>query len=162
MIMKEMGMAPRRTIRVVCWTNEENGLRGATTYAEEHAHEVEDIVLAIESDSGVFDPIGYGFGGTDEAFSIVARIGSLLESIDAGEIRRGGGGADIGPLMERGVPGMGLIVDGSRYFNYHHTHADMVDKLDPHELNKCVAAMAVMSWVVANMEDKLPRPAHEA
>lgn len=162
MIMKELGMTPRRTIRVVCWTNEENGLRGATTYAEEHAHEVEDIVLAIESDSGVFDPIGYGFGGTDEAFAIVARIGSLLESIDAGEIRRGGGGADIGPLMERGVPGMGLIVDGSRYFNYHHTHADMVDKLDPHELNKCVAAMAVMSWVVANMEDKLPRPAHEA
>ncbi len=68
-----------------------------------------------------------------------------------------GGGADIGPLMEEGVPGLGLSVDGSRYFWYHHTDADTIDKLDPREMSLCVAAMAVMAYVVADMPERLPR-----
>ena len=156
-LMKELGLRPKRTIRVVCWTNEENGLRGGNAYAEAHADEVDDMVLAIESDGGVFAPLGFGFGGSEEALPALRQIGTLLESIGAGEIRAGGGGADIGPLMRLGVPGMGLNVDGSRYFHYHHTNADTIDKLDPDEYNRCIAAMAVMSFVVADMDGRLPR-----
>jgi carboxypeptidase Q len=156
-LLNDLGLRPRRTLRVVLWTNEENGLRGGTGYRDQHADELDDHVLAIESDSGVFDPLGFGFTGSDAAFEIVRAIGGLLEPIGADEITRGGGGADIGPIMERGVPGMGLQVDGTRYFWYHHTHADTLDKLDPDELARCVAAMAVMAWVVAELPEPLPR-----
>ena len=73
------------------------------------------------------------------------------------EITKGGGGADIGPIMREGVPGMGLKVDGSRYFWYHHTAADTIDKVDQDEFNRCIATMAVMAYVVADMEERLPR-----
>jgi carboxypeptidase Q len=156
-LLHDMGLRPRRTIRVVGWTNEENGGRGANAYRDAHIDAIEDMVLAIESDAGVFKPLGFGFGGSDSAYTIVQRIGKLLDPIDAGEIRRGGGGADIGPLMREGVPGMGLDVDGARYFWYHHTDADTIDKLDPREVAECVAAVAVMAYVVADLPAKLPR-----
>jgi carboxypeptidase Q len=72
-------------------------------------------------------------------------------------ITRGGGGADIGPLMAEGVPGAGLVVDGSEYFWYHHTAADTVDKLDAGEMQRCVAALAILAYVVAEMPERLPR-----
>ena len=75
----------------------------------------------------------------------------------AGTITRGGGGADIGPMMERGMPGMGLNVEPTEYFWYHHTDADTLDKLDPEEVARCVAAMAVMAYVVADLPEPLPR-----
>ena len=156
-LMKTLGLRPRRTVRVVLWTNEENGLRGATAYRDRHAAALGSHVLAIESDAGVFDPIGFGFTGSDRAFEVVAAIGRILERVGAGEVTRGGGGADIGPLMGRGVPGMGLRVEGDRYFWYHHTDADTIDKLDPDELARCVATMAVMAYVVADMPERLPR-----
>ncbi|MDX1674066.1 MAG: M20/M25/M40 family metallo-hydrolase, partial [Longimicrobiales bacterium] len=129
-LMKALGLRPRRTVRVVGWTNEENGLRGAVAYRDAHSDALDDHVLAMESDAGTFDPIGFGFTGSDEAYEIVRAVGSLLRRIEAGEVTRGGGGADIGPIMREGVPGMGLRVDGSRYFWYHHTEADTLDKLD--------------------------------
>ena len=156
-LLKALGLRPRRTIRVVGWTNEENGLRGGNGYRDAHIGETDDIVLAIESDGGVFKPQGFGFTGSDDAFAIVSEIGTLLDQIDAGNIRRGGGGADIGPLMREGVPGMGLNVDGTRYFWYHHTDSDTIDKLDPREVAECVAVMAVMAYVVADLPAKLPR-----
>jgi carboxypeptidase Q len=156
-LLKEMGLVPRRTIRVVGWTNEENGLRGGNAYRDAHRAELDRHVLAIESDAGVFKPSGFGFTGSDSAYSIVRHIGTLLERIGAGTISRGGGGADIGPIMQLGVPGMGLVVDGTRYFWYHHTDADTVDKLDPHEVALCVATMAVMAYVVADLPEPLPR-----
>lgn len=156
-LMKVLGLQPRRTVRVVLWTNEENGLRGATAYRDRHLDELDDHVLAIESDAGVFDPIGFGFTGSDRAFEIVAEVGRLLERVGAGEVTRGGGGADIGPIMQRGVPGMGLRVEGERYFWYHHTDADTLDKLDPEEFARCVAAMAVMAYVIADLPEPLPR-----
>ncbi|MEE9133826.1 MAG: M28 family metallopeptidase [Gemmatimonadota bacterium] len=156
-LLHALGLRPRRTVRAVMWTNEENGLRGARAYREAHLEELNDHILAIESDGGVFKPLGFGFSGSDEAYQIVREIGALLDRIDAGEITRGGGGADIGPIMKEGVPGMGLRVDGERYFWYHHTDADTIDKLDPREMAECVAAMAVMAYVVADMPERLPR-----
>lgn len=156
-ILKELGLRPRRTIRVVGWTNEENGLRGGNAYRDAHRAELARHVAAIESDAGVFKPRGFGFTGTDSAFALVRQIGTLLAAIGAGDIVRGGGGADIGPIMALGVPGLGLNVDGTRYFWYHHTDADTVDKLDPHDVALCVATMAIMAYVLADMPEGLPR-----
>jgi carboxypeptidase Q len=156
-VLKRLGLTPRRTIRVVGWTNEENGLRGGTAYRDAHRDALDRHVLAIESDGGVFAPEGFGFTGSDAAFAIVRQVGTLLEGIGAGAVRRGGGGADIGPIMRQGVPGMGLNVDGTRYFWYHHSDADTVDKLDPREMGLCVAALAVMAYVVADLPAPLPR-----
>lgn len=156
-LLKELGLQPRRTVRVVLWTNEENGLRGGNAYRDAHMDELDNHVLAMESDAGVFKPSGFGFTGSPEAYAIVQEVGKLLERIESGEITKGGGGADIGPIMREGVPGMGLSVDGSKYFWYHHTHADTMDKLDPHEFNLAVATMAVMAYVVADLPEKLPR-----
>lgn len=158
MLMKKLGLRPKRTIRVVMWTNEENGLRGANAYRDmvQENGTLENHVLAIESDAGVFEPRGFGFGGSDKAYEMVKKIGELLEPIDSEMVSRGGGGADIGPIMREGVPGMGLLVDNSRYFWYHHTAADTIDKLDEEEYQKCIAAMAVMAYVVADMPERLP------
>lgn len=156
-LMQDIGLRPRRTVRVVLWTNEENGLRGGNGYRDAHREELDNHILAIESDAGVFKPEGFGFSGSPEALSIIREIAQLLQPIGAGEIKEKGGGADIGPIMKEGVPGMGLNVDGSNYFWYHHTNADTMDKLDPHEMNLCVAAMAVMAYVVADMPERLPR-----
>jgi len=154
-LIKELGLRPRRTIRVVGWTSEENGGPGGPEYARMHADETH--VLAMESDGGVFKPSGWGFTGPDAAFDIISEIGTLLSGIEAGTISRGGGGADIGPLMREGVPGMGLSVDGTKYFWYHHTDADTIDKLDPDEVKLVVASMAVMAYVVADMSEQLSR-----
>lgn len=156
-LLKALGLRPRRTIRVVGWTNEENGLRGGNAYRDTHRASLDRHVAAIESDAGVFKPSGFGFTGSDSAYAIVRQIGTLLEGIGAGQIVRGGGGADIGPIMALGVPGMGLNVDGTRYFWYHHTEADTVDKLDPRDVALCVATMAVMAYVLADLPERLPR-----
>ena len=156
-LLKELGLRPRRTIRVVGWTNEENGLRGGNAYRDTHRATLEKHVAAIESDAGVFKPRGFGFTGSDSALALVRQIGTLLTGIGAGQIDRGGGGADIGPIMALGVPGLGLNVDGTRYFWYHHTEGDTVDKLDQHDVALCVATMAVMAYVLADMPERLPR-----
>ena len=156
-LMKDLGLRPKRTVRVVLWTNEENGLRGGNAYRDAHKASLDNHILAIESDAGVFKPSGFGFSGTDDALAILQDIGTLLKPIESGIITKGGGGADIGPIMREGVPGMGLRVEGSKYFWYHHTNADTWDKLDRDEFNRCVASLAVMAYVVADMDDRLPR-----
>ena len=154
-LLKKLGLTPRRTIRVVGWTNEENGGRGGTAYRDMHQKETHH--LAIESDGGVFSPLGFGFTGSPAARAIIEAIGSLLAPIKAGTIGPSGGGADIAAIMATGVPGMGLNVDGTRYFWFHHTDADTADKLDPAEVQRCVAVMAVMAYITADIEQSLPR-----
>ena len=154
-LLKKLGLTPRRTIRVVGWTNEENGGRGGAAYRDMHQKETHQ--LAIESDGGVFSPLGFGFTGSPAARAIIEAIGSLLTPINAAKIEPSGGGADIGPIMATGVPGMGLNVDGTRYFWFHHTDADTPDKLDRAEVQRCVAAMAVMAYIAADIEQSLPR-----
>lgn len=156
-IIHDLGLRPRRSIRVVGWTNEENGLRGGNTYRAEHSGELDKHVLAIESDNGAFDPQGFSFTGSDAAYAIIQQIGPLLDRIGAGTITRGGGGADIGPIMQEGVPGGSPVVDGSRYFWYHHTDADTIDKLDPAEVGEVTALMAVIAYIVADLPEPLPR-----
>lgn len=159
-LMTELGIKPKRTIRVVLWTSEEVGIQGGNEYhrwVKEEEQSLDNHVLAMESDAGVFDPIGFGFSGSDEAYDILSEIGTLLNPIESGDVTKGGGGADIGPLMRDGVPGMGLVVDGSRYFWYHHTDADTMDKLDKEDFNECVATMAVFAYAVADLEERLPR-----
>lgn len=156
-LIHTLGLRPKRTIRLVLWTNEENGLRGATTYADSVKNQIDKHTLAIEADAGTFKPLGFGFGGSDSAYAIVRAVGSLLQPIEAHEITKGGGGADIGTLMRKGVPGMGLRLAGDRYFWYHHTDADTVDKIDRKDLNLCAAALAVMCYVIADLPAPLPR-----
>ena len=164
-LLHDLGLRPRRTIRVVLWTNEENGLRGGTVYADSVRAwgTMDQHVVAIESDGGVFAPVGFGFTGSDEAFALVEPIEALLAPVlsespvvETG-IVRGGGGADIGPLMREGVPGMSFNTDAQRYFWYPHTPADTIDKLDPGDIQRGVAAMAILTYVLADMEPTLPR-----
>jgi carboxypeptidase Q len=156
-LMKALGLRPRRTIRVVGWTNEENGTRGGRGYRETHAAEVDKHVFAMESDNGVFRPFGIAAVGTDSALAMLRRIAPLLARIGADSVSKGGGEADIGPLLAAGVPGAGLEVDGTHYFEYHHTNADTPDKLDPRDVARCVATMAVYAYVLAEMPERLPR-----
>ena len=166
-LLAETGLRPRRTVRVVLWTNEENGLRGATTYRDSLGDDVSHIQLALESDSGVFAPVGFGYTGAEPGREMLATrvepliVDLLMTGSDAGPpgLTDGGGGADIGPMMRDGVPGLSLRTDNGLYFVYHHTPADTVDKLDPGHLARAVAATAVLAYVAAEMPERLPHAA---
>jgi carboxypeptidase Q len=154
-LMKTLNLRPRRTVRVVLFTNEENGLRGGLAYRDRYRKELVNHVLMLESDSGVFRPRGFGFSGTEAARARITEIATLLRGIDAHEIGPGGGGADIGPSVEAaGIPAMSLQVEGN-YFLLHHTAADTVDKIEPHDVARAAAAIAVMTYVVADMPQRL-------
>jgi carboxypeptidase Q len=154
-LMKKLNLRPRRTVRVVLWTNEENGLRGGTAYRDRYRDQLADHVLMLESDAGVFRPTGFGFSGSDAAREQVRGIATLLRGIQADRISPSGGGADIGPSVEAGrIPAMSLEVDGN-YFLLHHTPADTVDKIDPMDMARASGAIAVMAYVVADMDQRL-------
>ena len=154
-LMKKLNLRPRRTVRVVLWTNEENGLRGGTAYRDRYRDQLVNHVLMLESDSGVFRPTGFGFTGSDTARARVQDISTLLRGIQAGRIGSAGGGADIGPSVEAGkIPSMSLEVDGN-YFLLHHTPADTVDKIDPMDMARASGAIAVMTYVIAEMPERL-------
>jgi Zn-dependent M28 family amino/carboxypeptidase len=178
-ILKELGLRPRRTLRVVLWTNEENGLEGGKAYREALGTDVSSHVAAIEMDGGCERPVGFGFGlaraGTPprsrgaarppepedpearRALATLRRIGSLFASIDAATVRWGGGGADISPLIRDGVPGLSLDTVGEHYFDWHHTRADTIDKVDPADLRRATGMLALMGYVLADMEERPDR-----
>lgn len=176
-ILKEMGLRPRRTLRVVLWTNEENGLRGARAYRDALGESAASHVAAIEMDGGCERPVGFGLsvlkpgesrrrGGepppsepTDAkgaaALATVHEIASLFGAIDATAVRWGGGGADIGALMSAGVPGLSLDTVGTHYFDWHHSHGDTLDKVEPDDLRRATGMLAVMGYVLADMPRRL-------
>jgi carboxypeptidase Q len=158
-VLRRLGIQPRRTIRLVGWVNEENGLRGGRAYRDAHAAELARHVFAMESDNGAFRPNGMRLVGSDSMIAAVAPIGALLSRIGATMAQRGEGEADIGPLLQAGVPGAGLDVEQSRYFWYHHTDADTPDKLDPQDVARCVATFAVWAHVLADMPEMPPHSA---
>ena len=156
-LIKTLGLHPKRTIRVVGWTNEENGSRGAEGYRDAHRGELDKHVMAMESDNGVFKPYGIGVSAGQGGRAMATEIASLLKSFGADSTMDGGVDADTGPLNEAGVPAMSPLVEGTRYFWYHHSAADTMDKLSPREMAECVALMAVTAYVVADMPGYLPR-----
>ena len=155
-VLRSLELRPRRTIRVVFWTNEENGLRGGLAYRDKYMDQLPKHVMMLESDGGVFKPSGFGFSGPERGRAMATQIAALLAPVGADRIGPSGGGADIGPSVEAGnIPAMSLEVDGSKYFLIHHTPADTVDKIDPADIARCVASVAVMSYVVADMPHTL-------
>ena len=142
---------------MVLWTNEENGGRGGTAYLQAHRSELAKHIFAVESDSGVAKPQGFGLAATAplQGRSNLQEVLKLLSGIGADRVAENGGGSDIGPIMREGVIGASLDVDGSKYFNIHHTAADTLDKIDPRELALCVATMAVVAYTVADLREPL-------
>lgn len=145
-ILKRLGLQPKRTIRAVMFANEENGLRGGTAYAAQE-RPGERHIAAIESDAGGFAP--RAFGVSEPAYEKVVPWAPYFRFVGIDRIQRGGGGADIGPLMRKGVPGMGLVPESHRYFDYHHSDSDTIDKVNERELALGSAAMALMAFLVA-------------
>jgi carboxypeptidase Q len=154
-LMKKLGLRPRRTVRVVLWTNEENGGRGGYAYRDAHRAELGRHVMMLESDTGVARLTGFGFTGNDRARETVRAIATLLGSVGATEISPSGGGSDIDPsVREAGIPAMSTEIAGD-YFLIHHTEADTVDKIDPVEMARTTAAVAVMAYIVADLPQRL-------
>lgn len=172
-LLRQSGIRPRRTVRAVLWTNEENGTRGAKEY-HRLAHERKEVhVAAIECDSGVENPTGFGItvrkagpvvddkdnevdsARQERALAVLREFALWIAPIEADSIREGGGGADIEPLMDDGVPGLALQTPMELYWDIHHSHADTLDKIDPAALRKSVAAMAVMAYLLADVPEKL-------
>ncbi|MFV1988150.1 MAG: M20/M25/M40 family metallo-hydrolase, partial [Gemmatimonadota bacterium] len=158
-LIKQLGLTPRRTLRVVLWTNEENGSRGGAAYREWVGDAVSKHVAAIEMDGGNERPVGFGVtiagDGQERGLAIAGQIGALLAGLEGDEITAGGGGADIGPLMREGVPGLGFRTVGEHYFDWHHTDADTIDKIEKVDFQKAVAMLAVMGFVLADMPGTL-------
>ncbi len=171
-IIKKLGLQPRRTIRVVFWVNEENGGRGGQAYRTWLGDKLSNHVAAIEMDGGAEAPRGFGYGAEGggrrggnasaqpsaaEPASMVTlqQIGKLLDRIGAGEITSGGGGSDIAPITREGVPSLGLRTSGEHYFDWHHTEADTLDKVNAEDFRKNIATLAVMCYVLADMPGRI-------
>ena len=148
---------PKRTIRVVLFASEEFGGYAGRAYLEAHRDELDRHVAALESDSGSFAPAGFSVKGTPEAVARVAELATSLEHLGASEVSAGGAGVDIGPIVEMGVPGVGHRTHNDRYFDYHHSPADTLDKVDPEHLAANVAAVSGLLLAIANEEEPLPR-----
>ncbi len=176
-LIRKIGLRPRRTIRVVFWVNEENGGRGGEAYRAWIGDQIKNHVAAIEMDSGAEKPVGFGFGPyqrprraqaietappapkmsaeQEESLAECQQIAHLLERIEAGKASLGGGGSDISPLVRDGVPGLSPETVGLHYFDWHHTDADTVDKVNPDDFKKNIAVLAVLSYILADMPGKL-------
>ena len=152
------GPPPRRTVRAVLFANEENGTKGAKAYRDAHAEELAGHVAAIEADSGAARALGVsltaGSGGVD---LLRALLTPLLAPLGAARFTGEGGGADVGHLKKAAVPMLSIENDGTRYFDYHHTMADTLDKIDPEALQQATATLAATTWVLAESPKLLPR-----
>ncbi len=158
-ILQQLHMRPRRTLRVIAWMDEENGGGGHKAYAKTHAAEFPNHIAAIESDAGAGHPLGFYMKMPPAALAALKPLHDVLRPVGSTifQSTEDSPGSDIDPLVEAGVPGIGIIQDGRKYFDYHHTAADTLDKVDPQDLRENAAAMAVMGYALAAMADPLPR-----
>lgn len=154
-LLRALDLRPRRTLRAVLFTNEENGLAGGKAYAKAHAEELPRHVAALEVDSGAGRPLGAGVRAGPGAVAAVAAILEPLAALDAAAATEGGGGADISPMVAAGVPQVGLRQDATHYFDVHHTEADTLDKIDRGMLARNVAAFAVLAYGLADAPERL-------
>ncbi len=146
---KAIGYKPKRTIRVVLFANEENGLRGGSRYAEEARIKKEKHIFALESDAGGFTPRGFGFTMSPVLLEKVQGWLPLLKPYGICELEQGGGGSDIGPLYrELGTPLAGLLPDSQRYFDIHHARSDVFEAVNKRELELGAVSMAALIYLV--------------
>uniref|UniRef100_A0A3Q2LDB8 Carboxypeptidase Q n=1 Tax=Equus caballus TaxID=9796 RepID=A0A3Q2LDB8_HORSE len=156
-LIKDLGLRPKRTLRLVLWTAEEQGGIGAFQYYQLHKANSSNYSLVMESDSGTFLPSGLQFTGSDKARAIMEEVMSLLKPINITQVFRAGEGTDINFWIQAGVPGASLLDDLHKYFSFHHSHGDTMTVMDPKQMNVAAALWAVVSYVVADMEEMLPR-----
>jgi carboxypeptidase Q len=151
-VLKALGYAPKRTIRIVLFANEENGLRGGSKYAEEAKLKNEQYIMAMESDGGGETPRGFSCGMTEEQFAKVTAWKNVFTMLDIDKFsfsKGGGGGADIGPLQTNfKTAQFGLNTVGNRYFDYHHAATDVFENVHERELHLGAVAMAAMVYLV--------------
>jgi carboxypeptidase Q len=157
-LIQKLHLKPKRTIRVIAWMNEENGLAGSKQYAKDHEKEWMNHFAAMETDGGADHPIGINIKGKPEVKKMFVPVAAVLRESGAGMLTLVEHcGADIGPMEKAGVPAFSPIQDSRFYFNYHHTAADMLDKIVAKELAENSAVVAVLAYALANMEQPLPR-----
>jgi carboxypeptidase Q len=158
-VLRQLNLHPRRSIRFIAWTNEENGGRGSAAYFASVAKALPTQIAAIESDHGAGRAIGISAAVTKQSLALLQPVVEALLPIGATALGRRDDevGADISPLQEAGVPGFAPWVDGRHYFDYHHTAADTLDKVDPQNLRTQVATMAVLAYFLAESAEPLPR-----
>lgn len=157
--IKQLGLQPRRTIRMVAWANEENGLRGGNTYYQANKEKLDKQFAAIETDGGVGRTFGIQAGVRREAEKFFMPVQNALLPIGANVFNRrdSASGADVHQLEAGGVPSFMPYVDTSAYFDYHHTPADTFDKVDPLNMKRHVAVLSTLTWFLANTEDPIGR-----
>ena len=148
-LLRELGLKPKRTIRVVLFMDEENGGSGGLEFARAETRKAERQIAAIESDRGGFLPLGFGVSATGETLARIRSWETLIQRVGLQWIRPGGGGVDIGPLAESGTILIDLVPDSQRYFDVHHSGIDTLDKVNPRELQLGANAMALMAWLLA-------------
>jgi carboxypeptidase Q len=157
-LMSELGIHPRRTIRMVAWMSEEEGSQGAAAYMADHANEVANHTGAIESDLGADHPTGIYYAGKPALGAWLQPVAQVLDAIGAETLTAvPETGADIEGLTEKGVPSFAPIQDSRYYFNYHHTAADTLDKVNPQHLNENAAVMAVLAYALADSPEPAAR-----
>jgi carboxypeptidase Q len=157
-LILKLHLKPKRTIRVIAWMNEENGLAGSKQYAKDHEKEWANHFAAMETDGGAGHPLGINIKGKPQVKKMLAPVAAILQESGAGMLNLVEHcGADIEPLEKVGVPSFSPIQDSRFYFNYHHTAADTLDKIAPKELAENSAVVAVAAYALSNMEQALPR-----
>ncbi|HSI70765.1 MAG TPA: M20/M25/M40 family metallo-hydrolase [Gillisia sp.] len=147
-LFKEMNYKPKRSIRVVLFMNEENGLRGGNKYAEMVKKDNENHIFALESDAGGFTPRGFSFDAGDEHFAQIESWKTLFEPYLIHQFDRGGSGADIGPLKNNTIVLAGLRPDSQRYFDHHHSDNDTFEHINKRELELGAATMTSLIYLV--------------
>ena len=157
-LIQKLHLKPKRTIRVIAWMNEENGLAGSKQYAKDQEKEWMNHFAVMETDGGADHPLGINIKAKPEVKKTFAPVAAILQGSGAGMLNLVEHcGADIGPMEKAGVPAFSAIQDSRFYFNYHHTAADTLDKIVPKELAENSAVVAVAAYALANMEQPLPR-----
>jgi len=149
-LLKQVGYRPKRTIRVVLFMNEENGLRGGNEYARVALAEGEEHVFALESDSGGFTPRGFSFDTDKETFEQIKSWSTYFYPYLSDRFELGGSGADIGPLKPQGLILAGLKPDSQRYFDHHHSDNDRFEHVNKRELELGAAAMTALIYLMDN------------
>ncbi len=146
-LLKEVGIKPKRSIRVVLFMNEENGMKGGKKYAAEVKRKDENHIFALESDSGGFTPRGFSFDCSDGEFNQVLSWKPLFKPYLIHFFEQGGSGADIGPLKNGNIVLAGLRPDTQRYFDYHHAATDTFEAINKRELELGAAAMTALVYL---------------